>query len=140
MASLTPAELVDELNVVYAEETEAAIRYLHLLSAIRGMDRLSVEPILKQAFDETIQHAQIIGQKIRALGAVPKLHVELDLPPEPLTGRQAVEIALTFEEAALDAYRDMLSRVDGDVVIEEFVRAQIAAESQHVAELKELLD
>ncbi len=140
VATLTNSDLVDELNVVFAEETEAAIRYLHLLTAVRGMDRLIVEPVLRQAFEETIQHAQMIGQKLRTLGAVPKLRITLDCPPEPLTGKQAIEIALTFEEAALEAYGDMLKRVEGDVVLEEFVRAQVAAESQHVAELKELLD
>jgi bacterioferritin (cytochrome b1) len=137
---LTPPEIVEELNRVFAEEVEAAIRYLHLLGAVRGLDRLLVQPVLQQAFEETLQHAQLIAQRLRMLGAVPELHVALDLPPDPLTGRQAIETALTFEEAALGAYEDMLCRVEGDVGLEEFVRGQISVESQHVAELKELLD
>ncbi|MBN2445226.1 MAG: ferritin-like domain-containing protein [Phycisphaerae bacterium] len=140
MANLSTSQFVDELNRMFAEETEAAIRYLHLINAVRGMDRLMVEPILRQAFEETIQHALVIGQKIRTFGAAPQLRVSVDCPGEPLTGKQAVEIALTFEEAALEAYQDMLRKIEGDVVLEEFVRAQITAESQHVAELKELLD
>lgn len=140
MGRLSNSELVNELNRVFAEEVEAALRYLHLLNAVRGMDRLLVQPVLQQAFKETIEHAQIIGQKIRTLGGVPRLSVTLDCPPEALSGRQALEIAVTFEEAALEAYQDMLTRVEGDVGLEEFVRSQVAAEAQHVAELKELLD
>jgi bacterioferritin len=138
--NLTSSEVVQELNRLFAEEVEAAIRYLHLICAVRGMDRLVVEPVLRQAFQETIQHAQIIGQKLRTLGVVPELRVSLDCPPEPLSGKQAIEIALTFEDAALEAYQDLLRRVDGDFVLEEFIRSQVAAEAQHVAELKQLLD
>lgn len=140
MCALSTNEIVKELNHVFAEEIEAALRYLHLLSAVRGMDRLVVQPVLKEAFDETIQHAHIIAQKIRTLGGVPAMKISVDLSPEPVSGKDALRIALTFEEAALEAYQDMLRRVEGDVGLEEFVRSQIATESQHVAELKELID
>ena len=128
---LTASDLAHELNRVYAEEVEAANRYLHLLNA---------EPVLKSAYQETVEHAIMIGQKIRALGAVPALRISLECPANPVSGREALAIALTFEEAALEAYQDLLKKVEGDVVIEEFIRSQIAVESQHVAELKELLD
>ena len=48
-------------------------------------------------------------------------------------------MALTFEEAALEAYQDTLRRVEGDIPLEEFIRSQIVVESEHVAELKQLL-
>lgn len=140
MPGLSPDELVRELNHVFAEEVEAANRYLHLLSAVRGLDRLTVEPVLKEGYRETVEHAIAIGQKIRTLGAVPELRISIECPATPMSGREALATALTFEEAALDAYKDLLRKVEGDVVIEEFVRSQIAIESQHVAELKELLD
>ena len=35
---------------------------------------------------------------------------------------------------------DVLRKVAGDVPLEEFIRSQIAVESDHVAEIKELLD
>ncbi|MFO0838001.1 MAG: ferritin-like domain-containing protein [Phycisphaerae bacterium] len=136
---LTPREVAAELDRVYAEEVEAAMRYFHLLGAVRGLDRLTVEPILKEAFQETIQHAETIGRKIRALGFVPRLEVNVSCPPEPMTAREALRTALTFEEAALEAYQDVLTRIEGDVPLEEFIRSQIAVESEHVAQLKELL-
>lgn len=139
MKKLTTQDLVHELNRIYAEEVEAAIRYLHLAGSVRGMDRLVVERVLKDGFAETTEHAEIIARKIRALGAAPQLSLALDLPAEPISGRDALRMALTFEEAALEAYQDVLRRVEGDVVLEEFIRSQIAIESEHVAELKELL-
>ncbi|TWT40893.1 Ferritin-like domain protein [Phycisphaerae bacterium RAS1] len=136
---IEPDELIADLNRLYAEEVEAAVRYLHLSSAVRGMDRLLVEGKLKEGFQETIQHAEIIAQKLRALGAVPKLEINVECPPQAISGREALRFALTFEEAALEAYQDVLRRVEGDVVLEEFIRGQIAVESVHVAELKELI-
>ncbi len=138
-APLAPREVAAELNRVFAEEVEAAMRYFHLLGALRGMDRLTVEPVLKEAFNETIQHAETIARKIRALGFVPKLQINLSCPSEPMSGREALRTALTFEEAALEAYQDVLTRIEGDVPLEEFIRSQIAVESEHVAQLKELL-
>ncbi len=132
-------EVIADLNRLFAEEVEAAIRYLHLRNAVRGIERLTVDPILKEGFAETIQHAEIIARKIRSLGHVPKLDIQVSCEDTPLTGQEAIRQALTVEEAALEAYHDVLGHVEGDVSLEEFVRAQIAIESEHVAELRELL-
>lgn len=136
---LTSEEIVQELNRIFDEEVEAATRYLHLRSAVRGLDRLLVERVLKDGFDDTIGHAEKIAQKIRSLGYVPKLDIQVSCPSSPISGREAVRQALTFEEAALEGYQELLRKVEGDVVLEEFVRSQIAVESEHVAQLKELL-
>src|SRR5262245_16303289 len=136
---MTTPEIVNELNRVFAEEIEAATRYLHLAAAVRGLDRLLIEKVLKDGVEETIQHAEIIARKIRALGHVPRLEIKVSCPAEPLTAREALRQAVTFEEAALEAYQDLLRKVDGDVALEEFVRGQIAVESEHVAQLRELL-
>jgi ferritin-like protein len=140
VTNLSTAEIAQELNHAFAEEVEAATRYLHLRSAVRGLDRLVVERVLKEAFDETIRHAEVIGQKIRSLGHFPKLDIAVSCPAEPLSGRDALRLAVTFEEAALELYQDLLKKVEGDIPLEEFVRSQIATESEHLALIKEFLD
>ena len=139
MSSLSKAELVAELNRLFAEEVEAALRYLHLSHAVRGINHLLVGPLFTKGFQETIDHAEVIAHKIRALGAVPSLSINIALGPEPVDAKEALEMALTFEEAALEAYQDTLRRVEGDIPLEEFIRSQIVVESEHVAELKQLL-
>lgn len=139
MSALAQTDIVQELNRLFAEEVEAALRYLHLQGAVKGLDRLVVGPVLAKGFQETIEHAEVIARKIRTFGGVPSLNVALDLEPTPVDGRQALELALTFEEAALDAYQDCLRRVEGHVAIEDFIRQQIVVESEHVADLKQLL-
>lgn len=131
--------VIGELNRLYAEEVEASIRYLHLCAAVRGLDRLLVERVLKDGITETLEHAEVIAQKIRSLGHVPRLDIKVSCPGTPLSAREALREALTFEEAALEAYQDVLRRVEGDIPLEEFIRSQIATESEHVAQLRELL-
>jgi bacterioferritin (cytochrome b1) len=139
VSPLKSTDVIQELDRLFAEEIEAALRYLHLQGAVRGLDRLLVGPVLGKAFQETIEHAEVIARKIRTLGGAPSLNISLRLEPASVDGKQALEMALTFEEAALEAYQDCLRRVEGDVAIEEFVRQQIVLESEHVAELKQLL-
>jgi bacterioferritin len=139
VSTLTQQEAIQELNRLFAEEVEAALRYLHLANAVKGLDHLLVGPVLKRAYQETIEHAEVIAHKIRALGAVPQLDINIALAPEAIDGKTALELALTFEEAALEAYQDTLRKVEGDIPLEEFIRNQIATESEHVAELKQLL-
>jgi bacterioferritin len=139
VASLSRTEVVAELNRLFAEEVEAALRYLHLSHAVRGINHLVIGPVLTKAFEETVAHAEVIAHKIRAHGAVPQLDLHLSLPPQAVDAKEALEMALTFEEAALEAYQDTLRRVEGNVPLEEFIRSQIVLESEHVAELRQLL-
>ncbi|MEW6251202.1 MAG: ferritin-like domain-containing protein [Planctomycetota bacterium] len=139
MPSLSHAEVIQELNRLFAEEVEAALRYLHLSHAVRGIHHLVIGPLLTKGYHETIDHAEVIAHKIRALGAVPELELNISLPPQSLDAKEALETALTFEEAALEAYQETLRKIEGDVPLEEFIRAQIATEAEHVAELRQLL-
>jgi bacterioferritin len=140
--AISREEVVARLNELYAEEIEAALRYLHLAVTLKGLDRLMVRKILLENLEETLDHAQQVAEKIVQMGESPTLQIQVNLPPERASGADALRTALVFEKAALDAYRELLERVEGgkDVVIEEFARAQVALESQHVAELELLLE
>ncbi|MGA1203352.1 MAG: ferritin-like domain-containing protein [Planctomycetota bacterium] len=135
-------EALQRLNELYAEEIEAGLRYLHLSVSLKGLDRLMIRKVLLENMEETFEHAQQVGEKMMQLGASPSLSLQLELPAERADGRSALRTAVLFERAALDAYRELLERVDGgdDVVLEEFARAQVALESQHVAEIELLLE
>ena len=134
------AEVLRRLNELYAEETEAAVRYLHLASTVKGLDRAAVKQTMLDGHVETLEHAQRIAEKIIQLGGKPNLKVRLDLDGSLISGADAIRTALAFEQAALDAYKELLELAGNDVVLQEFVRAQIALESQHVSSLYLLLD
>ena len=133
-------DAVHALNEIYAEEVEAALRYLHLAVTIKGIDRLVLQKPLLDAVDETIEHARVVAEKILEIGGVPSLDIRIELPGEMTTGRDAIQNAVEFEEAALDAYRDLLESSAGDVTMEEFARAQVALESEHLSRFRLLLE
>lgn len=132
---------IEDLNALFAEEVEAALRYLHLAVTLKGIDRLVVRDQLIEGMNETLEHAQTIGERIVRMGGVPSLKISIELEGEKSSGRQAIQSALAFEQAALDAYVEALERCPAEnVVLEEFLRSQVAVESQHVTELSLLLE
>lgn len=134
-------DALHRLNELLAEEMEASIRYLHLSTLVQGIDRLVIQKVLKENHEETVEHAQQVSEKIIQIGGSPNPRINLDLSGEKCTGVEALQMALVFEQAALDAYRDFLEAVEGsgDVILEEFARQQVAIESEHVSELQMLL-
>lgn len=134
------ADTIRQLNELFAEEIEAALRYLHLAVTIKGLDRLLVRKTLLEGMEETIDHAQTIANKIVQLGGYPSLDLNVTLPAEKTSGADAIRTALAFEQAALDGYKELLERLDDDDEIADFVRDQVATESEHVAELSLLLE
>src|SRR5438552_11900119 len=125
-------ELVDELNRLMAEEAEAFLRYFQLRYRLRGTDRLAADDFFKKAMDETLEHATEIAGKIRALGHTPRLEIKLSLGGGPIKLQEALAESLEFEQQALDAYKEFLPRVEGEPMLEDFIRKQISIETEHV--------
>ena len=71
------------------------------------------------------------------LVTVPSLRIHLSLEGEPMRASDALAEALEVEQQALDAYKDFLPRVMGDPVLEDFIRKQIAVETEHMQEIRE---
>ncbi len=133
-------DLLDELHRLLAEEVEAFLRYFHLRYRLRGAERLAAERFFEQARQETIEHAEAIATKIRALGDTPRLDITLSLSGGPLRLQEALAEALEFEREALDAYTEFLPRVTGNPFLEDFIRQQIAVETEHVQDIATLLE
>ncbi len=135
--SVTP--ILDDLNRLMAEELEAGLRYFQMRYRLKGIDRLAASKFFYQAFAETLEHAEAIAQRIRSLGQIPKVNVNLTLSGGPVTLTEALSEMLEVEQQALDAYKDLLPAVAGDPILEDFLRKQIALETEHVQEIQNLL-
>jgi bacterioferritin (cytochrome b1) len=128
-------DIVDELNRLMAEEAEACLRYFQLRYRLRGIDRQAGEQFFENGLKETLEHAEAIADQIRALGSIPRLHINLSLSGGPMRFLDALAEALDVEQQALGAYKDFLPRVAGHPVLEDFIRRQIAIETEHVEEI-----
>jgi bacterioferritin (cytochrome b1) len=133
-------EIVEDLNRLMAEEVEAFLRYFQMRYRLRGIDRLAAESFFDKAMKETLEHAEAIAKQIRSLGQIPKLDVKLAVAGGPVKLQEALAETLEVEQQALDAYKDFLPRVTGHPVLEDFIRKQIAVETEHVQEITQLLE
>ena len=133
-------ETLQTLNEIFAEEVEAAIRYLHLAVTIKGIDRITLQQTLLEGMNETMEHAQVVAEKLLEMGGVPSLDIRIQLAGEMSTGAEAIRTAVEFEQGALEAYRDLMVDAAGDVPMEEFARAQVALESEHLARFRLFLE
>lgn len=133
-------DVIDDLNRLMAEELEAFLRYFQLRFRLRGADRLVADNFFDKAMEETLEHANAIAKHIRVLGKTPRIKINLDVDGGPVRLKEALQEALVFEQQALDAYKELLPRVEGDPGLEDFVRAQIATESEHVQEISMLVE
>lgn len=135
-----PAEIVDDLNRLMAEELEAFLRYFQIRFRLKGVDRLTATSFLDKALQETLEHAESIAQQIRLLGHVPKLSVNLTIDGGPIRLAEALGEILEIEQQALDAYQELLPRVASDPILDGFIRKQVAVETEHVQEIALLLE
>jgi bacterioferritin (cytochrome b1) len=129
------SDFVADLNRLMAEEAEACLRYFQMRFRLRGKDRHTAEKFFEDALKETLEHADAIARQIRSLGHIPTLQIHLTLGGGPLRPEEALAEALEVEQQALDAYKDFLPRVMGDSTLEDFIRKQIAVETEHVQEI-----
>ncbi len=134
------SEIVDELNRLMAEELEAFLRYFQMRYRLRGVDRLAAEKLFAEGTRETLEHAELIAKQIRALGHIPQLKIEMELRGGPTTLQEALAEMLEVERQALDAYKEVLPRVQGDTMLEDFIRKQISIETEHVQEIATFLE
>jgi bacterioferritin (cytochrome b1) len=133
-------EIVEDLNRLMAEELEAFLRYFQMRYRLRGVDRLAADKLFEEGTRETLEHAEAIAKQIRALGHVPQLKIDLELRGGSTNLQEALAEMLEVERQALDAYKEVLPRVTGDTMLEDFIRKQISVETEHVQEIATLLE
>jgi bacterioferritin (cytochrome b1) len=133
-------ELIDELNGLMAEELEAFLRYFQMRYRLRGVDRLAAEKFFDEGMKETLEHAEAIAKRIRSLGHNPEINIKLTVGGGPIKLPEALAETLAVEQQALDAYKDFLPHVEGNAILEDFIRQQIAVETEHVQEISQLLE
>ena len=56
-AASNRTDIVEELNRLMAEETEASLRYFQIRFRLRGIDREAAEMFLDNGLKETLEHA-----------------------------------------------------------------------------------
>ncbi|HEY4645659.1 MAG TPA: ferritin-like domain-containing protein [Steroidobacteraceae bacterium] len=139
-ASPDTQKFVEVLNRILELELAGVVRYMHYSFMIFGHHRIPIVAWLRGQATESTAHAVLAGEHVTALGGHPSLKIGRLLETHKHSVDDILKEAHEHEEQGLAEYRELLDLVVGkSVMLEEFARAQIAAEEQHLAEIKKMM-
>jgi bacterioferritin len=133
-------KVVETLNHILELELAGLVRYLHYSFMIFGHNRIPIVAWLRSQADESQAHAVRAGEHITSLGGHPSLKIGSLLETHKHNVDEILREALMHEEEGLAEYHRLMKMVEGrNIMLEEYARGQIAAETAHVADLNKML-
>ena len=95
---------------------------------------------MRSQAQESLIHAETVGEHITSLGEHPSLKISDLLETHKHSTEDILNECLEHERAAVEAYYKLLKNVEGkSIMLEEFARTQIATEEMREAEIKKML-
>lgn len=132
--------VLESLNKILELELAGVVKYTHYAFMVQGPYRLSVVEWLREQAQESLTHAEAVGEHITSLGEHPTLKISDLLETHKHSTEDILNECLEHEKEAIRSYYELLKNVDsGSIMLEEFARTQIAEEEMHEAELKKML-
>lgn len=132
--------VVDVLNRLLEAELAGVVRYTHYSFLVFGFTRIPIVSWLREQADESLRHAQQVGEWITTLGAYPSLAIGPLLDTHRHDIVAILKESLDTEAVALGLYRQLLGLVEGgSIALEEFARQMVLAEEMHAAEVDKML-
>lgn len=140
MQNIDRDQVVAVLNRLLEAELAGVVRYTHYSFLVFGFGRIPIVSWLREQADESLLHAQQVGEWITTLGAYPSLAIGPLLDSHKHDIGAMLKESLETESAALALYRELLEKVEGrSVALEEFARQMIHAEEIHAADVDKML-
>jgi bacterioferritin len=134
------AAIVGVLNRLLEAELAGVVRYTHYSFLVFGFGRIPIVSWLRAQAEESLLHAQQIGEWITTMGAYPSLAIGTLLDSHVHDIGTMLRESLDSERQALALYRELLVLAEGQsVALEEFARQMIQAEELHAAEVNKML-
>src|SRR5580765_2727469 len=113
MAEIDKEKVIAVLNQILERELAGVVRYTHYSFLVFGFGRIPIVSWLRDQANESLTHAQQVGEWITTLGAYPSLAIG------PLLDSHKHDIAAMLKESldeegrALMLYRELLTQVEG---------------------------
>ena len=135
--ALDNTKLIKLMNEGLEMEYASQIQYLTQAAITKGPYAEGLIARFKEIAGDETEHAQILRDRIVALGGVPTTKVgEIQIHKDSL---QAVKINLKYEVDTVDFYRKLLNLIPHDeVILYEAVEHVLQDSQEHVEELGRL--
>ena len=131
------AELIDNLNRALSLELAGVIQYLQHSFLVTGQEREVFCDFFRDLSKESRKHAEVLGDKVVALGGVPTVEPGDIRQSTNLTEmlRQDLELERTAMEAYVAAWK---SCTDAELGTRFLLEERIAEEQLHIDEFEKL--
>ena len=137
---LVNKKVLNVLDNILEVELAGVVKYTHYAFMVQGPYRLTVVEWLREQAQESLTHAEMVGEHITSIGEHPSLKISDLLETHKHSTEDILNECLEHERAAIQAYYKLLKNVEGkSIMLEEFARTQIATEEMHEAEIKKML-
>ncbi len=132
--------VIVSLNRVLELELAGVVRYMHYSFMVFGHSRIPIMGWLRAQADESRDHAILAGEHISSLGSHPSLKIGSLLETHKHSINDILAEAYAHEHEGLEEYRKLLKLVTAkSIMLEEYARTQIAAEEEHLAEIRKMM-
>jgi bacterioferritin len=140
MKDLDREKTIELLNKIMEFELAGVVRYTHYALMVTGPNRIPIVQFFQQQANESLLHAQQVGEILTGLEG----HPSLKIAPLEETYEHSLQSILTeslnHEKRALELYKDLLDIVeDASIYLEEFSRGMIGQEELHNIEIRKML-
>lgn len=128
------------LSNIMEFELAGVVRYTHYSLMVTGPHRIPIVTFMKAQANESLMHAQQVGEILTGLDGHPSLKIAPIAESHEHSVQRILEESLDHERQALKLYKQLLTVVkDKSIYLEEFARSQIAQEELHGLELHKML-
>jgi bacterioferritin len=140
MRDLDQKQTIDTLRNIMEFELAGVVRYTHYALMVTGPNRIPIVDFFKAQANESLLHAQQVGEILTGLEGHPSLNIAPMEETYKHTVKDILAESLSHETTALKLYKELLDTVqDASVYLEEFARTMIGTEELHTIEIKKML-
>ncbi|AFY75503.1 MAG: bacterioferritin [Hydrococcus sp. C42_A2020_068] len=140
MRDLDREKTIQALNRIMEFELAGVVRYTHYSLMVTGPNRIPIVQFFQQQANESLLHAQQVGEILTGLEG----HPSLKIAPIEESYEHSLQTILTeslnHEKKSLELYKDLLDTVENaSIYLEEFARGMIGQEELHNIEIRKML-
>lgn len=142
---MTNDQVIDLLREAYTDELETVMNYLANSIVLDGVHAEGIKGSLDGDVDEELNHARMLGQRLKQLDARPPASGEFEAgqeglqPPEDSTDiLSVIDGVIEAEEDAIETYRALINAAEeaDDPVTEDLAVELLSDEEAHRAEFR----
>ena len=132
---------IDILNGIMEAELAGVVRYSHYSLMVYGYNRIPIVDWMKANANEGLLHAHRAGELVTMMGGHPSLKIGPLLETEKHDIGDILRESLEHEKSVLVLYKKLLNLAVSttDILLEEYAREMITAETLHSDEVNKML-